>query len=83
MAAIHSPMFLNLLHVSTFIRKMICCTTDPYTIISTLEEIESCRRALNAYSGIPYGKITGFRSPFCKYLLSIEGTQNTKPRVNL
>ncbi|KAM3588632.1 hypothetical protein VKS41_001072 [Umbelopsis sp. WA50703] len=31
------------------------------------QEIESCRRALNAYSGIPYGKITGFRSPFLNY----------------
>ncbi|KAG2175687.1 hypothetical protein INT43_001334 [Umbelopsis isabellina] len=40
------------------------------------QEIESCRKALNAYSGIPYGKITGFRSPFLNY--STETLKNIK-----
>ncbi|CAO3674219.1 unnamed protein product [Umbelopsis ramanniana] len=34
------------------------------------QELVSCQRALNAYAGIPYGKIQGFRAPFLNYTTS-------------
>lgn len=45
---------------------------------SIIEEIVSCQRALNAYAGIPYGKIQGFRAPFRKFLSIRHRATNTK-----
>ncbi|RUS16225.1 hypothetical protein BC937DRAFT_91474 [Endogone sp. FLAS-F59071] len=33
------------------------------------EEIEACKDALNAYAGIPLGKMSGFRAPFLNYTI--------------
>lgn len=38
------------------------------------EEISACKQALNAYGGIPLGKIQGFRAPFLNYTPSTFST---------
>lgn len=35
--------------------------------VSSTEEVSGNRKAINAFSGIPYAKMTGFRAPFLNY----------------